>query len=50
MDGKLLVKKETLHYEKEYERRETNYLNLVTKHNSFIHAELDFTATKFISE
>ena len=51
IDGKSLIKPETLNYEKEYEARKSNYLTSVPKkNNSFIKAELDFKCTKFLCE
>ena len=50
IDGKSLIKSETFDYEKEYEKRKTNYLTSVKINNSFIKAELDFNCTKFLCE
>ena len=50
IDGKCLIKKETFGYDKEYEKRKSNYLKSVTANKSFIKAELDFHSTNFLLE
>ena len=50
LDGKDLKISETLNYMKVFKKRKNDYLKLVTENNSFIKAELDFTATSFVVE
>ena len=50
LDGKELKISETLNYVKEFKKRKNDYLKLVTENNSFIKAELDFSATSFLVE
>ena len=50
LDGKELKIAETLNYVKEFKKRKNDYQKLVTENNSFIKAELDFSATSFLVE
>ena len=48
LDGKKLKLKETLEFEKEFQKRKDNYLKSVTTENSFKKTELPFNVTIFI--
>ena len=48
LDGKPLKTQESLNFEKEYKRRQKEYLKFVTEDNSFIKAALNFEATSFL--
>ena len=48
LDGKSLKTHESLNFEKEYKKRQKEYLKFVTEDNSFIKAALNFEATSFL--
>ena len=48
LDRKPLKTQESLNFEKEYKRRQKEYLKFVTEDNSFIKAALNFEATSFL--
>ena len=50
LDGKTLKVLETLDFDKEFKRRQNEYLKFVTEDNSFIKAALNFEATVFLDE
>ena len=50
LDGKKLQETETLNFDKEFRKRQSEYLDFVTEENSFIKAPLNFNATIFIYE
>ena len=50
LDGKKLQETETLNFDKEFRRRQNEYMDFVTEENSFIKAPLNFKATTFLYE
>ena len=50
IDGKTLKVSETLDFDKEFKRRQNEYLKFVTEDNSFIKAALNFEATMFLNK
>ena len=50
LDGKTLKVLETLDFDKEFKRRQNEYLKFVTEDNSFIKAALNFEATIFLDK
>jgi hypothetical protein len=50
LNGKKLKKTKTLNYEKDLQKRKSEYLKSFTENISFIKAELDFTVTIFHDE
>ena len=50
LDEKSLKISETLDFDKEFKKRQNEYLKFVTEDNSFIKAALNFEATSFIDK
>ena len=50
LDEKSLKISETLDFDKEFKKRQNEYLKFVTEDNSFIKAALNFEATLFLDE
>ena len=50
LDGKTLKVLETLDFDKEFKRRQNEYLKFVTEDNSFIKAALNFEAAIFLDK
>ena len=50
LDEKSLIISETLDFDKEFKKRQNEYLKFLTEDNSFIKAALNFEATSFLDE